>query len=320
MIIIDEIQKIPELLDPIHRLIENKKIIFLLTGSSARKLKRSGVNLLAGRARLQYFFPLTSFEIPDFNLLKYINIGGLPAIYTSKNPYRDLESYIQLYLKEEILNEALTRNVRVFHEFLSCIALSSGEEISYQSMASDLGVSPNTIKNYIEILEDTLVAYTLNAFTKTKKRKAITRGKLFFFDVGISNYLAKKKNLEQGSTEFGKSFEQFLITEIRSYLHYRHLNFSLNYWRSTSSFEVDLIINEKIALEIKTTTRINDNHLKGLRALKEENLLTQFLLVSFEEYKRITQDNIIIYPWREFLKDLWEDKILPLGQSKYIWE
>ena len=187
--VIDEVQKLPEILDEVHRLIEAGNVTFLLTGSSARKLKRGGANLLAGRAWWAELFPLTSTEIPDFDLMTYLNRGGLPSVYPSNDYVEELRAYTALYLKEEIQNEALTRKVAQFSEFLDLIALSNGEEISYQSIAGDCGVSPNSIKNYIQVLEDTLVAFQLRAFTKTRKRKAISRSKLYFFDIGVTNRL-----------------------------------------------------------------------------------------------------------------------------------
>jgi len=192
VIVIDEIQKLPELLDEVHRLIEKEKITFLLTGSSARKLKRGGANLLAGRAWWSELFSLTSREIPNFNLLTYLNRGGLPFVYPSEDYAEELNAYTSLYLKEEIQNESMTRKIVQFSEFLELIALTNGEELNFQSIAGDCGVSPNSVKNYIQILEDTLIAFQLKAYTKTKKRKAISRSKLFFFDIGVCNSLANR--------------------------------------------------------------------------------------------------------------------------------
>jgi predicted AAA+ superfamily ATPase len=286
-------------------LIEAQNLTFLLTGSSARKLKRGSANLLAGRAWWADLFPLTSNEIPDFNLMAYLNRGGLPAVYPSDDYVEELWAYTALYLKEEIQNEALTRKVAQFSEFLDLMALSNGQEISYQSIAGDCGVSPNSIKNYIQILEDTLVAFQLKAFTKTRKRKAISRSKLYFFDVGVTNSLAKRGEIMAGSELFGKAFEHFILLEVRAFLSYTRKNIRMYYWRSTSQFEVDLILDDQWGVEIKSAASIKDKHLKGIRALKEEGNIQNFAAVSCDRYERRTQDNITIFPWKLFLEKLW---------------
>jgi len=310
IVVIDEVQKLPEMLDEVHRLIEAEKLTFLLTGSSARKLKRGGANLLAGRAWWADMFPLTSIEIPDFDLLTYLNRGGLPAIYPSDDYVEELRAYTALYLKEEIQNEALTRKVVQFSEFLDLMALSNGEEISYQSIAGDCGVSPNSIKNYIQILEDTLVAFQLKAFTKTRKRKAISRSKLYFFDIGVTNTLASRGEIMEGSELFGKAFEHFILLEVRAFLSYTRKNVRMCYWRSTSQFEVDLILDNRWGIEMKSAKSIQNKHLKGIRALKEEGNIQNFAVVSCDRYERKTQDNITIFPWKLFLEKLWNGNII----------
>ena len=310
IVVIDEVQKLPEILDEVHRLIEMKKLTFLLTGSSARKLKRGGANLLAGRAWWAELFPLTATEIPDFDLVTYLNRGGLPAIYPSEDYVEELRAYTALYLKEEIQNEALTRKVAQFSEFLDLMALSNGEEISYQSIAGDCGVSPNSIKNYIQVLEDTLVAFQLKAFTKTIKRKAISRSKLYFFDIGVTNSLANRGRIMEASELFGKAFEHFIVLEVRAFLSYARKNVKMCYWRSTSRFEVDLILGNRWAIEIKSSTSIQDKHLKGIRALKEEGSIQNFAVVSCDRYERKTPDHISILPWQLFLEKLWRGDII----------
>jgi len=310
IVVIDEVQKLPEILDEVHRLIQAEKLTFLLTGSSARKLKRGGANLLAGRAWWAEMFPLTSTEIPDFDLLSYLNRGGLPAVYPSDDYVEELRAYTALYLKEEIQNEALTRKVVQFSEFLDLIALSNGEEISYQFIAGDCGVSPNSIKNYIQILEDTLVAFQLKAFTKTRKRKAISRSKLYFFDIGVTNSLANRGEILENSELFGKAFEHFILLEVRAFLSYARKNVNMCYWRSTSQFEVDLILDNRWGIEIKSATSVQDKHLKGIRALKEEGNIQNFAVVSCDRYERKTEDKITILPWKLFLKKLWNGEII----------
>ena len=310
IIVVDEIQKLPILLDEVHRLIEERGLTFLLTGSSARKLKRGGANLLAGRAWWAELHPLTFPEITDFDLLTYLNRGGLPAIYQSEYHVEELNAYTALYLQEEIKNEALARNVNQFSEFLELIALSNGEEISYQSIASDCGVTSNTVKNYIQVLEDTLVAFQLQAFTKTKKRKAISRSKLYLFDVGVTNNLANRGEIFNESELFGKAFEHFIMMEVRAYISYFRKNLKMQYWRSTSQYEVDLILGNQWAIEIKSSQSVQTKHLKGIRALKEEGLVKNYAVISCDRTERITPDKIIILPWKKFLKKLWKGEFV----------
>ena len=310
IVVIDEVQKLPELLDEVHRLIELEKKTFLLTGSSSRKIKRGGANLLAGRAWWAELFPLTSREIPQFDLIRYLNRGGLPVIYQSGDYIEELRAYTALYLKEEILNEALTRKVAQFSEFLELLALSNGEEISYQSIAGDCGVSPNSIKNYIEILQDTLIAFQLKAFTKTRKRKAISRSKLYFFDIGVTNSLANRGEILPDSELFGKAFEHFILLETRAFISYSRRKCRMRYWRSTSKFEVDLILDNKWAIEIKGTKFVLDKHLRGLRALREEGVIENFAVVSRDRYERKISDGIVVFPWHVFLDKLWNGEIV----------
>ena len=309
IVVIDEVQKLPVILDEVQRLISNKKIRFLLTGSSARKLKHGGSNLLAGRARVARLFPLVSAEIPDFNLLRLMNNGGLPENYDSSEPDEDLAAYTDTYLREEIKAEAVTRNISAFVEFLDACAVSNGQEINYESFSSDLQVSPSTLKNYFQILEDTLIGFRLSGYTKTKKRKAISRAKHYLFDLGVTRHLAKLGKIKAGNKVFGDFFEHFIILELRAYLSYSRKSLKMSYWRSTSQFEVDLLIEDRVAIEIKATHTPGDKHLRGLRALKEENIFKDFFLVCTCAQPRITSDNIKILPWETFLNRLWSGQI-----------
>ncbi len=317
LLVIDEIQKLPQLLDEAHRLIELEGRRFLFTGSSARKLRRGAANLLAGRAFWASLFPLSFLEISDFDLLRYLNRGGLPAIYTSRVPHEELRSYANLYLREEIQAEGLVRNLPNYARFLDTLALSNGEEVNYESWASDCGVPARTLHNYLQIAEDTLIAYALAPFRYTLKRKAITRKKVYLFDVGITNTLAKRGAILDGSELFGRAFEHFIINEVRAFLSYARVDLEMQYWRSTSQFEVDLVLGKQMAIEIKSTNLATDKHLKGLRALKEEQLVRDYVLVSRDSEMRRTHDNIVVYPWQEFLTLLWQGKFIqpvaPLG-------
>ncbi len=290
IVVIDEVQKLPELLNEVHRLIQKKKITFLLTGSSARKLKHGGANLLAGRAREARLFPLVSSEIESLSLLRLLNHGGLPDVYQSDDPDEDLASYVTTYLKEEIKAEAVTRNVAAFSEFLDIIARANGSEINYESFASDLQVSTSTLKNYFQILEDTLIGFQLPGFTATTKRKATVRSKHYLFDLGVTRYLSGIKEIKIKSDAFGYAFEHFIVLEVRAYLSYSRSKEPMAYWRSTSQFEVDLVIGTQIAIEVKATDNPGDKHLKGLRALAEEKIFQQYFLIYCGDLERKTND------------------------------
>lgn len=304
-IIIDEIQRLPELLNEVHRLISKEGKTFILSGSSARKLKREGTNLLAGRAWRAELFPLTANEIPNFDLTRYLNRGGLPQVYLSPLPTEELRAYTAMYLREEIQAEALTRNLQSFSAFLDVMALSNGEEVNFQSLASDCGVSPGTLKNYIQILEDTLIGFSLRGFTRTKKRKAVTRIKHFFFDVGVVNSLAKRGEVLPQSELFGRAFEHWVVLEMRAYLSYSRSDLEMTYWRSLSQYEVDLLVGSHTAIEVKATSLVQDKHLKGLRALKEEKIFKKHFVVSLDIKPRVTKDGIEILPWQTYVERLW---------------
>lgn len=302
-VVIDEIQKIPLLLNEVHRLIEDEELIFLLTGSSARKLKRQNINLLAGRAWEARLYPLTYVEIPDFSLERYLRFGGLPSVYLSRTPQEDLIAYVNTYLKEEIQNEALVRNVSAFSKFLSVAGGTNGQMINFANIASDSGLPATTVREYYRILQDTLIGYLIEGWSKTTKRQAISTAKFYFFDIGIANQLAGRTSIDPSSEVFGQLFEHFICNELIAALNYLRTHLPLNYWRSKSGFEVDFIIGNKIALEVKTTKRVNERDLKGLKALIEENICQEYILISFDETERFSQ-GIHVMHWTTFLKSL----------------
>lgn len=309
-IIIDEVQKIPELLDEIHWLIENRRLRFILCGSSPRKLKRKAGSLLGGRAVKYQLFPLVFSEIPDFSLLKALNNGLLPRHYLSRSADKLLEAYTGDYLKEEIVAEAATRNIPAFSRFLEVAAISNGEIINFNNIASECGVSAPTVKAYFQILEDTLIGIWIPAFRKQAKRRLISSPKFMFFDVGIVSHLTHRGKIEQGSELFGRAFEHFIILEVLAHSSYSDLNYPVEYWRTASQFEVDLILGKgDVAIEIKSTTLAKDRHLKGLRAFKEEHK-SKYILVSHDPNPRKTNDGILILPWKVFLNQLWANKII----------
>ena len=310
LIVIDEIQKHLGLLDMVQFMM-GKGYKFLLTGSSARKLKRGSANLLAGRAWVAHLFPLTFSEIPQFSLLKYLNRGGLPQVYDSRNHKEELASYVHLYLQEEVQNESLTRHIGPFSEALELIARSNGEELNYDKFSKDLQMSPNTLRNHISILDDTLLGFKLKGYTKTVQRKAISRGKYYLFDIGVTNTLCHRSDIKEKSELFGKVFEHFIILEVRAFLSYARKNLEMFYWRTQKSHkEVDLILDRKLAIEIKATRLVQDKHLKGLRAFKEEKRVPKHIVVSLDESERIMRDRIHILPWRDFLKKLWNNQLI----------
>lgn len=300
---------LPKLLDAVHWLIVNRDIRFLLCGSSARKLKRLGANMLGGRAVKRQLFPLVSQEIPDFDLIKAVNHGMLPRHYLTVNPWNRLEGYIGNYLQQEIEAEALSRNLNTFIRFLEVAAMTNGEMVNYNNVATDCGVSANTVKAYFEILQETLIGYMLPAFTKVQKRRLIKAPKFYFFDVGIVNYLCNRQKMEPGSADFGHAFEHLIIQEIIAYISYTHRRKKLSYWRTTSGFEVDLIYGDaEVAIEIKSSQEIQPKHIKGLKAFKEEYPNARTIIISLDVAYRKMND-VEIWPVDQFLKALWQNDI-----------
>lgn len=302
-VVIDEIQKLPSLLDEVHRLIEQRKIRFLLTGSSARKLKRGGANLLGGRAWEAQLFPLIESEIPDFSLTRYFYRGGLPRIYLSDEPEEDLKAYVHLYLNEEVKAEALTRKIENFIRFLDVMALNNGQELLYQGISNDCGVPVRTVENYLSVLKDTLIGFELVPFLASTKRKAITRSKFYFFDVGVAGFLANRGVVKERSKSYGECFEHWLILETRARLSYRRKDLPLQYWRTKNGFEVDLVLGREAAVEFKSTDDARPDHLRGLRALSEEGKIRRYILVSNDPIAR-TVDGIRLLHWRDYLREL----------------
>ena len=310
IVVIDEVQRIPELLNEVQRLIVQKKAIFLLTGSSARKLRHGAANLLGGRAWEMHLYPLCWKELDNFDLLRFVNQGGIPDFYLSELPKRELSNYVSLYLQQEIKAEALTRNVQSFAEFLDFVGSANGQEINYENFASDCQVSVSTIKNYFQILEDTLIGFRVPGYTKTTKRRATSRAKHYLFDLGVAHSLAKIQIESLDSINFGPAFEHFIALELRAYLRYTEKETQLRYWRSSNRFEVDFVLGDTVAIEVKSTKSANENHSLGLRVLKEENIFSRFIMVTRDLHKRVTAEGIEIYPYEEFLSELWDGRIL----------
>ncbi|MFY8020585.1 MAG: ATP-binding protein [Bacteroidia bacterium] len=310
IVIVDEIQRIPELLNEVHWLINKHQTCFILSGSSPRKIIRGGFNLLGGRALRYELFPLVSSEIPEFDLLKALNNGLIPRHYLASNPKKLIAAYIGNYLKDEIAAEAKIRNIQNFSRFLEAAAFSNGEMVNFSNIASDCGVSSPTVKEYFQILEDTLIGRFVPAFQKKPKRRVITAPKFYFFDIGIVNHLLKRSEIQFGSEVFGNAFEHFIYMELYAYSQYSGKEFPIYYWRTTSQIEVDFVIGEnEVALEIKASNNINSRHLKGLKSFSEEYQTKQMILVCNESYPRL-MDNILILPWKNFLEKLWSGEVI----------
>jgi predicted AAA+ superfamily ATPase len=309
IVVVDEIQRLPVLLNEVHRLIEERGIRFLLTGSSARKLRRGGVNLLGGRARTKYIHPLTYRELGNqFNLFKAIERGLLPSIYLSDDPPADLQAYTGSYLQQEIVAEGVTRNVPAFSRFLKVAALCNGTVVNFTNVSNDAQVPRTTVYEYFEILKDTLLLYELPAWRKSKKRKPLTSSKYYFFDVGVVAAL-QGRQFRPGTPEFGEAFETYLMHELVSYSDYISGE-PLSYWRSTSGFEVDFILGDHTAIEVKAKENVSAHDLKPLRALAEEKKLKRYLCVSLEPRRR-NLEKVTILPIREFLEALWGREYSP---------
>ncbi len=304
IVVIDEIQRLPELLHEVHRLIESRGIHFLLTGSSARKLRRGGVDLLGGRARTKFLHPLTRRELGvRFDLQRVIQRGLLPSIYFSDDPRADLQAYAGAYLQEEIVAEGATRNVPAFSRFLKVAALCNGTIVNFTNVANDAQVARTTVYEYFEILKDTLLLHEIPAWRKSKKRKPLSSSKYYFFDVGIVAAL-QGREFRLGTPEFGEAFETYLMHELISYRDYRFEE-PLSYWRSTSGFEVDFILGDHTAVEVKAKENISPNDIKSLRALSDEKKLKRYLCVSLEPRARRLGE-VLILPYQEFLEELWD--------------
>lgn len=311
-IIIDEIQKLPELVDEVHSLISRVGLRFILTGSSPRKLLRGGGNLLGGRAVRRELFPLVSAEIPDFSLERALNHGLLPPHYLATDPARRLAAYVGDYLREEVLAEALTRNLPTFQRFLDVAAFSNGQIVNFTAVAREVGVAANTVRAYFDVLVDTLIATWLPAWQARAKRRVIQSPRFWFFDLGLVNELAKRRRLEPGSSDFGAAFEHFVFMELRAHSSYHGGGYPIAYWRTASGLEVDFIVGDgDLAIEVKSTEQPVGDHLKGLRAWKEEHPESRAVLVSRAPRARKSEDGIEILPWPIFLERLWAGDLLP---------
>jgi predicted AAA+ superfamily ATPase len=310
-IILDEVQKVPQILDEVHWLIENKRLSFILCGSSARKLKREKVNLLGGRAWKYEMFPLVSVEINNIDLLRALNQGLIPEHYLQNKYQRSLKAYVEDYLREEVFAEGLIRNIPAFSRFFEALGYSHGELINYSNISRDCGIDSKTVKEYFQILVDTLLGKHILPFKKKQGRQVISKApKFYLFDVGIAGKLTNRNLTEEKGELFGKAFEHFVLMEIMAYNSLKEIHFEINYWRTKSGLEVDFILgNGEIAIEVKGSSRIDSSELKPIKAFIEEYKPRKAIVVCNEKSKRIVKD-ITIIPWKEFLIELWNGKLI----------
>jgi len=309
-VIIDEIQRIPVLLNEVQWLIVNRNAQFILSGSSPRKILQSGGNLLGGRALRYELYPLVFSEVPDFDLMKAINNGLLPKHYLSVNAGKLHQAYIGSYLRDEIINEARVRDIVSFSRFLNVAAFSNGEMVVLANIASDCGVSAPTIRSYFQILEDTLTGRFLQSYQKRPKRRVIQSPKFYYFDLGIANFLAKRGKIEVGSEAFGKAFEHLIYQEIYAHSSYSDIRYPVHYWRTASGIEVDFVLGDhEVAVEVKATTMAQPRHLSGLKSFAEEYTVKHKILVTNDPYPRKI-DDMMVLPWNIFLEKLWGNELI----------
>ncbi len=308
-VVIDEIQMVPDLLNEIHWLIENAGTQFVLTGSSARKLRRNHANLLGGRAWRYTMQPLCWAEIDDFDLEDVMVKGLLPPHFLSPDPAQDLRAYVADYLKEEIAAEAVIQNLPAFAEFLRVAAVTSGTLLNYTNVARESGVSSKVVRGYFQMLEDTLLGFRLPPWRRRVDRRLVETEKFYLFDVGVTNYLARRRPAI-GTPEFGNSFEQLILMELTAYRAYRDPDLEITFWRTSSGLEVDFILGAMdVAIEVKAKRRISSRDIAPLRALAGEHPVKRAIVVSLEDEPRTLADGISVLPWQQFLNRLWSGEI-----------
>lgn len=310
IVVIDEIQMVPDLLNEIHWMIENRDTQFVLTGSSARKLRRGHANLLGGRAWRYTMEPLCWAEVDGFDLEDVMTRGLLPPHFLSPDPTQDLRAYVADYLKEEIAAEAVIRNLPAFAEFLRVAAVTSGTLLNYTNVARETGVSSKVVRGYFQILEDTLLGYRLAPWRKRVDRRLVESEKFYLFDIGVTNYLARRRP-STGTPEFGNAFKQLILMELKAYRAYRDPELEITFWRTSSGLEVDFILGSmEVAIEVKAKRRISSRDLSPLRTLAKEYQVGRAVVVSLENEPRALADGIAVLPWQAFLDQLWSGEII----------
>jgi predicted AAA+ superfamily ATPase len=310
-IILDEVQKVPQILDEVHWLIENSAMQFILCGSSARKLKRGQANLLGGRAWRYEMFPFVFKELEEPDLLQVLNCGLVPDHYLSHNYRKALRAYAQDYLKEEVFNEGLTRNIPAFSRFFDAMGFTHGELINYSNIARDCAVDAKTVKEYYQILVDTLLGTLIEPFKKRQNRQVITRApKFYLFDVGVAGAIINRHIDQERGELFGKAFEHYIFMELSAHRSYTELDYRINFWRTKSGLEVDFVLGHgQVAIEVKGSSSVRPRDLKPMKAFVEEYAPQKAIVVCNERQARI-HDGIHIMPYRQFLESLWHGTII----------
>ena len=311
VVVIDEIQKVPALLDVVHEIIEEKRIRFLITGSSARKLRKEGVNLLGGRASKVTLLPFVYEEIQalgEKSLEEIFLRGMLPPAWADEDPDGFLEDYVSTYLQDEIAAEGVTRNLPGFGNFLQMAASQSGEQLNYSNIANDIGISRQSVANWYQVLEDTLIGFQLPPWKKSRKRKSVSITKFYLFDVGITRKLSEIDVPSETQSDYGRLLENYIAMELKAWHDYNRRKDTLCYWRTENGTEVDFVIGDEIAIEVKATRNPAPHNLTGLRKIAEERDFRYRIMVCRETVPRLTEDGILILPWQEFLHRLWSGR------------
>jgi predicted AAA+ superfamily ATPase len=317
-VILDEVQKVPALLDEVHGLIEGHGLRFVLCGSSARKLKRGRANLLGGRAWRYEMLPLVSAEFPGaaegeegMDLLRALNNGLIPSHYLSANPRKSLEAYVRDYLKEEVFDEGLTRNMPAFSRFFEALGYCHGELINHANIARDCGVDAKTVKEYFQILCDTLLGRFVLPYKKRQERQVISKApKFYLFDVGVAGAVSRRRIVEPRGDLFGRAFEHLVFMELVAHASYSELGYDIHFWRTKGGAEVDFVLGGgEVAIEVKGTSRVDDRDLRSLRLFGETHRPRSSIVVCNESAERVV-DGIRVVPWRSFFQELWEGRII----------
>jgi uncharacterized protein len=294
----------------VHLLIErNKSLRFVLTGSSARKLRRGGANMLAGRAWVRHLFPLVWAEHSERDLTRLLLHGSLPSVLGSPYPEEDLRQYVGVYLAEEIRAEALTRSIEAFSRFMNVAALSNGEQLNFTKIGNDAQVPPRTVREFFTVLSDTLVGFELPPYQKLTSRKAVATSKFYFFDLGVAHALQGIREVVEGTPAYGRALEHLIACELRAYHSYRRSSEPLTYFRSRSQLEVDFVLGDRVAIEVKASGRVSDRDARGLNALSEDVRLQKRIIVCTELEPRLLDNGIEVLPVAHFLNQLWADAV-----------
>lgn len=307
-VIVDEVQKLPQLLEVVHGLIEEKRgLQFVLTGSSARKLRKAGVNLLGGRALMRRMHPFMAAELKEaFDLEKALQFGMMPLVMNSVNPVDTLQAYVDLYLREEVQMEGLTRNIGHFARFLEAVSFSHGSILNVSNVARECGIERKVVEGYLGILEDLLLAYKIPVFTRRAKRAVAAHSKFYFFDVGVFSVLRPSGPLDRPEEKNGAALEGLIAQNLRAWLDYRHPESGLYYWRTSAGSEVDFIIYGKDmfrAVEVKNAATVHPQDLRSLTSFGEDYPEAERVLV-YRGKERLKRNGIIIQPAEEFLLSL----------------